>query len=324
MREHDARAVDRRTFLQATGTVGAVALASGAALAGEARREAKNAASFAGGIGIVSASAQAQLTKRAKNGTFSLLELPRVMRDDLDLTVIDLNTMSFPNFRSVDRSYLDKLRSAAADAGCVLTNLKLNQPGLDMNSPQEDVRQKALVEYKRSIDIASQLGCRWARPLPASHKPDLKIHISSYRELCDYAAEREVQMLVENYGWMQADPDSVVDLVKAIGHNVAAGPDVGNWNGNEIRYKGLAKTLPLAVTCDFKALKLDPQGQHPAYDLKRCFDIAWAAGFRGPWCIEHANADTPTFFKEIGLVRDMLRSWTKLAKLEESGESPAA
>ena len=80
-------------------------------------------------------------------------------------------------------------------------------------------------------------------------------------------------MLVENFGWMQSDPDSAVKLVKAVGHNVAACPDSGNWNNNDIRYEGLAKTFPIAVTCDFKARKLGPNGEHPLYDLKRCFTI---------------------------------------------------
>lgn len=260
-------------------------------------------------IGIVSASVNAQFAGRSNGRSFSLLELPRILRDELDLRVIDLNTSSFPDFATVDRVYLDKLREAVEDAGCVMTNLKMNQPGIDMNSADKRVRAKALAEYKRSIDIASNLGCRWARPLPGKKKPDMKIHVDSYRELCDYGADREVQLLVENFGWMQADPMSVPQLVNAIGNNVAAGVDTGNWDNNELRYRGLENAFPLAATCDFKARRLGPRGEHAEYDLRRCFDIAWACGFRGPWALEHGNRDTEKLFAELAILRDMLRQW---------------
>jgi len=122
-----------------------------------------------------------------------------------------------------------------------------------------------------------------------------------------------VEMLIENYGWMQADPKSVVKLINAIGKNVSACPDTGNWDSKELRYAGLAETFPIATTCDFKARTLGPNGEHALYDLKRCFEIGWKAGFYGPWCLEHANSDRKTLFQELGLLRDMLRRWMKEA-----------
>ncbi|MCH7729877.1 MAG: hypothetical protein IH991_25915 [Planctomycetes bacterium] len=137
----------------------------------------------------------------------------------------------------------------------------------------------------------------------------MKIHVASYRELADYAASRDVQMLVENFGWMDSDPNSVPKLVEAIDRKVAVSPDTGNWSNNEVRYAGLAKAFPLAVTCDFKARALGPDGEHKLYDLKKCFEIGWKAGFRGPWCLEHANRDRKSLFRELALLRDMLRKW---------------
>ena len=52
---------------------------------------------------------------------------------------------------------------------------------------------------------------------------------------------------------------------------------------------------------------------HPAYDLQRCFQIGWEAGFRGPWCLEHANRDRAALFRELALLRDRLRAWAKAA-----------
>ena len=139
----------------------------------------------------------------------------------------------------------------------------------------------------------------------------MAIHVASYRELADYAAQRNIQMLIENYGWMESDPESVPKLVKAIDRNVAVSPDTGNWKDTSVRYKGLAAAFPLAVSCDFKARKLGPKGEHELYDLKRCFEVGWKTGFHGPWCLEHANANREVLFRELALLRDMLRGWMK-------------
>jgi hypothetical protein len=115
--------------------------------------------------------------------------------------------------------------------------------------------------------------------------------------------------LVENFGWMQSDPGSVVKLIDAVDGKLSACPDTGNWQDNAIRYEGLAKTFPRAVTCDFKARAFTSDGQHPSYDLKRCFTIGWDAGFRGPWCLEHANPDTGLLVIELRSLRDNLNRW---------------
>jgi len=261
-------------------------------------------------LGITTSSVGRHIAPERAEGKFTLLELPRILRDELDMKVIDLNTSTLASF---EPAYLDKVRGASEAAGCVIINLKMNQPNLDMASPNADERAKAMSEYRRSIDAAARLGARWARPLPLPDRPDMDLYLSAYRELADYGAERGVEMLVENYGWMQGDADAVPKLIEALGPRVKACPDTGNWNDDRVRYEGLAKAFPLAVTCDFKARTLGPNGEHELYDLKRCFDVGWTAGFRGPWCFEHAHNDRATLFRELALLRDMLRGWMAAA-----------
>lgn len=295
----------RREFLQTS----ASAVAASSALSSTVIAKPKKNP-LARQLGITTSSLSGHLAATPTKGKITALELPKILREELGMTVIDLNTSTIA---STQPAYLEKLRAAADKAGCVLTNLKLNQRGLDMNSPDKAVREKALSIYKKSIDAASILGLKWARPLPLKPLPDMAIHVASYRELCDYAAKKNIQMLIENYGWMESDADSVPKLVKAIDRNVAVSPDIGNWKTNELRYAGLEKSFPLAVTCDFKARQLGPNGEHKLYDLERCFNIGWKAGFQGPWCFEHANADRKKLFTELGMLRDMLQGWMKAA-----------
>lgn len=267
-----------------------------------------------GEVGITTSSVDAHLAPLGADprpGQFRLIDLPRIMRDELDMRVIDLNTTSLG---SLEPAHLDRLRTAVEKVGCILTNLKMNYANLDMGSQDAEVRARAVAQYKRAIDAAARLKMRWARPLPTRARPHLPTYGASFRELAEYARDRGIRMLVENYGWMESDAESVPRLIKDVDRNLAASPDTGNWANDEVRFAGLAKVFPLAVTCDFKARELGPDGAHAAYDLRRCFLLGWEAGFRGPWCLEHANRDRKQLFRELVLLRDLLRKWMAASK----------
>lgn len=297
-------AMNRREFLHtACGIVAASPLLSRA-------DDAPKAFPLAGEVGITTGSFVRHLTVEPREGKLRLLDLPRLMREELDMRVIDLMTATLA---SMQPDYLDKLRAAAERSGCVLTNLKMNQPGLDMASPDETIRRRALDEYQRTIDAAARLGARWVRPIPGAMRPDIKLLAASYRELIEYGANRGITLLIENFGWMKGDADAIPAVIKETGPGLRAQPDTGNWT-EAARYDGLAKAFPLAVSCDFKALTLEPDSSHKPYDLKRCFQIGWDAGFRGPWCIEHFHSDFGQLLREMALLRDRLHEWTRLAE----------
>lgn len=282
------------------------AIAGSVGFLGASVLRAKQGNELRGQCGLVTASLTSHFSERASKGKLTLLEFPRFLQDELGLKIIDFNTMSF---HTLEKSYLEKLKGAIDDTGCIATNLKMNQR-VDMASRDLAVRAHALEIYKKTIDAAAFLGLRWARPLPRSEIPDRSLYIDAYRELIDYAGERGVGLLVENFGWMMDDPDSIVDLVQAIGPDrVFVGLDTGNWSSNEVRYPALEKSFPLAVTCDFKAKAFSNGFEHPAYDLKRCFDIGIEAGYKGPWIFEHGHQDLATAVKEIRWLHDHVRSW---------------
>ena len=299
--------MNRREFLSAA--VGGTALATLPADAAEAAKPFP----LAGEIGITTGSFVRHLSPEPRAGKLRLLDLPKLMREELDMRVIDLMTATLV---SLEPDYCDQLRTAADRAGCVLTNLKMNNPGLDLGSADEATRRHALAEYKRTMDAAARLGVRWVRPLPGPKRPNLARLADGYRELLDYGAARGLGVLVENFGWMQGDPDAIPALIKAVGPALRAQPDTGNWT-DAARYDGLARAFPFAVSCDFTAKELGPDGSHADYDLKRCFLIGWDAGFRGPWCFEHQHADLAQLIREMKLLRDLLRGWMRTAKANQ-------
>ena len=244
-----------------------------------------------------------------------MLDLPKIMRDELDMRVIDLLNRTMNSF---EPKYLEKLRKAADDHGCFFTNLKCNQKEANIASPDQSIRKAGIKIYRESIDAAELLGCRWIRPTMGPGKnSDRTLIKESLREMIDYAAPKGISILIENVGWVGRDPDAIPEIIKLVGKGLDASPDTGNWPDDETRTLGLKKAYPLAVTSDFKAFQLEEDGSHPKYDLENCFRLGWEAGYRGPWCIEHFNEDLKGLIAGFGKVRDMLRGWIAAAAENE-------
>lgn len=302
--------VSRRTFLEVSASSLACGFAAQSApliAAPPGKTERERGDDLRNQFGITTGSFMMHLRKPPAEN-FDMLTLPKIMRDELDLKVIDLMTACLPY---QDPAYCARFRAEAEKTGRVITNLKLNlDENAEIGSSDETVRRRSLDAMKVGIDAAERLGCRWVRPATTNKQPDQKLLVDGLRELIDYAGPKNITLLVENNGWIKNDAEALPRIVAATGPGLAVQPDTGNWN-EAVRYDGLTKAFPLSVTCDFKALALGPKHEHKAYDLRKCFDVAWAAGFRGPWCFEHFNTSLPGLLKGFVWLREQLQAWTK-------------
>ena len=291
--------MDRRDFLRGSA---AAAMAGFGAVLNWVRSAESSKPSLDRLIGITTGGLDFQRINRI----LTAFTLPAFMRDELGMRLIDFNTRWLTSY---ERSYIERVRMAADDANCFFSNLKVNHKFGDLYSQDSDERKLAISNARQQVEVAAMLGARWIRfPVPKISSPDDSSKVSAHRELALFAEERGIQLLVENGGWLKSDPDSIQRVVKAIGHNVASGPDTGNWDDG-VRYEALMKSFPGAVTCDFKVYDLDDNNRHAKYDIRRCFDIGWKSGFRGPWAIEHWNDDTKAYVRETTWLRDQLAKW---------------
>jgi hypothetical protein len=272
-------------------------------------------------VGVTTGSFMRHITFEPAENKISMLELPRIMRDELDMRVIDFMSRTLESF---EPAYLDKLRQACDDHGCIVTNLKCNQQGLDMASADEEKRAHSIQTYKESIDAAHHLGARWIRPMAgAGRNPDRNRLVDAYHQLIDYAAPKNISILIENVGWIANNPLLIPEMIAMVGEGLHASPDTGNWPDDETRYPGLQNAYPYAVTSDFKAFQLEPDNSHPKYDLEKCFTTGWDANFRGPWVIEHFHTDLRSQLKGFLHVSKLLKTWiaAKVAATRRVGDS---
>ena len=324
----------RRAAIQATVGGTASLLGAGAMVScddsGEAARGAGGEGSSSGkqssGQGRPNLSGEIGITtggfnSQRESGELTLENLPRFLNGEVGMSLIDVNSRWFTSF---DHSYVDACRELAAASGCYYSNLKVNHQFGNLYASDPAEAAAAMGEARRMVDVAAWLGARWIRfTLP--EQKTLAGALSRHRELLDYAATKSVQVVVENGGWMRARADSIqlgVEALNSAGEAVDEGaaaqpmalaapaPDTGNWN-DEIREEGLTRSFPGAVTCDFKVYDLNEDGRHEKYDIHRCFEIGWQAGYRGPWLLEHWNEDTSALVRDLLLLRDQLRIWMK-------------
>ena len=179
----------RREFLTiATGALTSAAIVTRAGppvLAAPSRQDER----LAREVGITTSSIDAHVSADREDGKIDLFDLPKLMRDELGMRVIDLNTRTLG---SLDSAHVERFRRTVDDAGCTILNLKLNQHDLDLGNSNAGIRDRTKQTYRRCIDAAAILGARWVRPLPSVDPPVRKHLIAGYRQLTDYAtAEKD-------------------------------------------------------------------------------------------------------------------------------------
>lgn len=291
----------RREFLT-TAAVTAGATALGLLPGVQATGAVQQPKSLAGVVGFTLGGLVAQ----QERGELNIFNIPKLFRDELGMQLIDCNTGFL---ESADAAYIQKVRENAEQHDCYFTMLKVKNRIGDLDGKNAAEREKALATAKGWIEAAHGLGARWLRlVMPEFKAGDPPSKLATYRDLAVFAEDRQVQLVVENNGWMKSDPDALPRVVAAVGKNIAPGPDTGNWD-DDTRYAGLEKAFQGAVTCDFKVFDLDAQHHHAPYDIRKCFNIGWKAGFRGPWAIEHWNEDTKAFVRDTVWIRDQLKGW---------------
>ncbi|MSU50298.1 MAG: hypothetical protein EXS37_14635 [Opitutus sp.] len=237
-----------------------------------------------------------------------LEDIPAILRDELDMNIIDLESVTLgPR----DLPTARKFRVRAEAAGCRIINLKVNAHDLPFDSEDIALREHALTDYRAWIEIAAALGARSLRPYPATQRPRLETLTESYARLADHGDRHGVVLLIENYKWIETEPKVIPEIIGRLGGRIKALVDTGNWADAGTRRAGLAAAFPHALTCDFKVRELSAAGEHAAFDLEECFMIGRRAGYTGPWCLEHTNPRRRDLLRELRLIKSKLEALEK-------------
>lgn len=212
--------------------------------------------------------------------------------------------MNVENPKLAFKNLLDTLKIKSEKYGMKNLVIMIDGEG-DLSSADEKERDQALENHKKWVDAAAFLGCHSIRVNTfGTTAPEewVKTTTDGLQKLSKYAATKNINVLVENHGWLSSDAPRVVEVMKAVNmDNCGTLPDFGNWcvkrkdgeNWGECleeypdMYDGIKQLMPFAKAVSAKSYDFDKDGNETKIDYKRMLQIIKDAGFRGYIGVEY-------------------------------------
>lgn len=299
----------RRGVLIGLGLAAAAGLAPGAAAAAAGRLSAAQQ----GRLGVTTVSLRDRFPLRmpgqAASGGASLLDAPRLIRDELGLRNVELWNLQF---EADTPEYCQRLRSAAQAAGASISNIQLDG-AYDLSSTDDDQRAKSLHYVMGWMDRARLLGAPSVRAnldgFQAKGAFNPERTAQAFRQLAEYGRNIGVKILVENHVGHSVKVENVVAVLRAVNDPWCRA--IADWGNSAAtndadRQRDIAALFPWLELVSAKALHFDAAGRHIEYDLGGLTRVTEASGFHGIYSIELFTMKDPPS-DPIAAVRDVAR-----------------
>ena len=272
-----------------------------------------------GGFRTVSAQAQSPFkislaqwslnqTIRAKK--LSNLDFPRVAREVYDIDCVELVDQFFAD-KAKDQAYLAQLKKGADDAGVSIGLLMLDTNG-SLAAGDGAQRQKAVEKTYPWLDAAAFLGCRSVRVnargegSPDELRPRI---VDSCSTLADYAAGRNLNLVIENHGGPSSDPQWLVSVMQAVNKpNFGILPDFGNFPDEVNRYDAVEAFMPYSKGVSAKSIAFTASGDCAETDFRRMMRIVRDGSYAGYVGVESEVEGAENEPDAILKTRDLLRA----------------
>jgi len=196
----------------------------------------------------------------------------------------------------VEEAYLLRLKRHAHLRGVAISGTAV---GNTFTLPFGSQRSEQIAMVKTWIDHAAILGAPHIRIFAGSQPAGMgktearALCLHAIEECCAHAATRGVFLGVENHGGIVAEPDDLLDIVRAVDSPwLGINLDTGNFSTDD-PYADLARCLPYAVNVQLK-VEIHPRGQPrgPA-DLPRLVKILRDGQYQGFVALEYEAAEDP-------------------------------
>jgi sugar phosphate isomerase/epimerase len=243
----------------------------------------------------------------------------KAIRDEKTLSILDFakkaKEMGFEGVEYVSQLYsleegneqesLDSLtielkkRSEENDIQNVL--IMIDNEG-DLADSNRIERDEAIRKHTMWIDAAAELGCYSVRVNlfggNAENDPNIwhANAVDGLGKLAQYAASKNINVLVENHGGLSSDANKLTAILHEINlSNCGTLPDFGNFclkreNGERWgtpcieeydKYKGVAEMMPYAKGVSAKSVDFDENGNETSINYLKMMEIVKNAGFTG-------------------------------------------
>jgi sugar phosphate isomerase/epimerase len=202
---------------------------------------------------------------------------------------------------------IDSLKNESEKHGIKNVLIMVDGEG-DLASLDESERNESVEKHKKWVDAAKTLGCHAIR-VNLFGTNDAKIWIETavdgLTRLSDYAATKNINVLVENHGWLSSDVPVLMKVINAVGKsNCGTLPDFGNWcikrpegvrwgeclEEYPDKYEGVQLMMTAAKAVSAKSYDFDTNGNETTIDYVKMLQIVKDAGYKGFIGVEYEGS----------------------------------
>ena len=161
-------------------------------------------------------------------------------------------------------------------------------------------RDAAVENHKPWVDVAAYLGAKTIRVNAAGEGTPDEVAAAAadgLKKLAAYAADKGINVVVENHGGYSSDAKWVVGVMEQVDmDNVGTLPDFGNFCIESDstgcikeydKYLGMEELMPYAKGVSAKSHEFDADGNEVDSDFLRIMKIVKDSGYRGYVGIEY-------------------------------------
>jgi sugar phosphate isomerase/epimerase len=190
---------------------------------------------------------------------------------------------------------------AALKRHCFLLGLDVSTTPIrnTFTHPAGPERDKEIAHVKRWLDVAADLGSPAIRIFAGDAQkgqPDAEARrncVESIEACAEHAASRGVFLALENHGGIVAEPDGLLEIVRAVRSEwFGVNLDTGNFHGTD-PFADLARCVPYAVTAQVKVEMQAKGAEKQEADLGRVVRMLTDGGYRGYATLEYEAAEAP-------------------------------
>jgi sugar phosphate isomerase/epimerase len=225
------------------------------------------------------------------NGTLDNLGFPAYAKERFDIHAVEYVNTFFP---SASGAYARSLLQQTVDHDVRNVLIMIDDEG-DLGERKEQERKRAVERHFKWVECAEILGCHAIRVNAAGKGSEKRVAaavVESLTELCTFARDYQISVIVENHGGHSSNAAWLVSVIREVGmDNCGTLPDFGNFKISRTKtydkYQGVRELMPYAKGVSAKSYAFDDQGREINSDYFRLLKIIKESGYRGYIGIEY-------------------------------------
>jgi len=250
--------------------------------------------------------AQWSLHRSFQDGTLDSVDFASIAMEKYNIDALEYVNGLYPD-KGKDEKFWKQMKDRSTDAGVKNLVMMVDDEG-DLGSASENNRLQSVENHYKWVHAAKLLGCHTMR-VNAFGDSDREIYrmaiMDGMSRLADYAAELDINIVIENHGLFSSDAALIAGIIKEVNRpNFGSFPDFGNWclsakwgstqgDCDKIydRYQGVAELLPYAKAVSAKSYNFNAKGEDTKIDYYRMMKIVKESDFKGYIGIEYEGME---------------------------------